>query len=252
MDISQDRINNLITHPSESLNVELKRWIDPSSPEGIAKIAKGVIALRNRNGGYFVVGIDDTTLLPDTENAPLDVRASFHVDIIQGIVSKYASIAFEVQVGFALRDGQEFPVIGVPTGTTVPIACKKELKDRDNKQLLRVDSVYFRTLRANGMPSSSEAKAGDWTEIVDICFENREADIGRFLRRHLGGERALSFLSSAVQPSQSQNTPTLEERVRKSLAISEQLRDEAFAEAGLTDTAREVGSWSVALGSVSV
>jgi hypothetical protein len=45
--------------------------------------------------------------------------------------------------------------------------------------------VYFRTLRANGTPSTAVARPQDWLEIVEICFENREADVGRFLRRQL-------------------------------------------------------------------
>lgn len=155
MNVSQDIIDSIVARPSEGLNLEIKRWIDPTSSDGIAKIVKGVIALRNRNGGYFVIGVDDKTLMPDRENVPPDVRGTFHIDLIQGIVSKYASTPFEVQVAFAVRDGQEFPVIAVPAGTTIPVACKKELKDASGKLLLREDGVYFRTLRSNGTPRSS-------------------------------------------------------------------------------------------------
>jgi hypothetical protein len=70
MDLSQQRIDALLAAPSESLNVEIKRWIDPASPEGAAKIAKATLALRNRNGGYLIVGLDDTTLLPVAEGRP--------------------------------------------------------------------------------------------------------------------------------------------------------------------------------------
>ncbi len=86
MDMSPERIGGLVANPSESLNVEIKRWIDPTAPEGIAKIARAAIALRNRNGGYLVIGFDDGTLQPDP-NRPADVRATFHVDVVQGIVS---------------------------------------------------------------------------------------------------------------------------------------------------------------------
>ncbi len=46
---NQDFFNNLVLNPSESLSVEIKRWIDPQSKEGIAKIAKACIALRNNS-----------------------------------------------------------------------------------------------------------------------------------------------------------------------------------------------------------
>ena len=57
--IEQSVIAGLVGNPSESLTVELKRWIDPTQPAGIEKIVKGALALRNRNGGFFVVGFDD-------------------------------------------------------------------------------------------------------------------------------------------------------------------------------------------------
>jgi predicted HTH transcriptional regulator len=98
MEINQRRIDELIAHPSESLNVEIKRWIDPATPEGTAKIVKAAQALRNRNGGFLILGFDDKTLQPDVGNAPADPRAVFHLDVIQAIVSRYSSVTFEVRV----------------------------------------------------------------------------------------------------------------------------------------------------------
>ena len=43
MDLDSSRSQELIDRPGESLSVELKRWIDPDSSDGIAKIVmKGV------------------------------------------------------------------------------------------------------------------------------------------------------------------------------------------------------------------
>ena len=110
--------------PSESLNVEIKRWINPDEPEGIAKIVKAALAIRNRNGGFLLVGFEDKTWMPDTD-VPADVRAAFNLDKIQGIVSRFASESFEVSVGFGTREGQEYPVIIIPEGVRTPVeeAC---------------------------------------------------------------------------------------------------------------------------------
>ncbi len=51
MNTDQSRIDDLIARLSETLTVEVKRWI------------RGALALRVRNGGYFVIGFDDKTLL---------------------------------------------------------------------------------------------------------------------------------------------------------------------------------------------
>lgn len=64
MEIEQSRIDDLVSRPSESLNVEIKSWIDPDEPEGIAKIVKAAFAIRNRNGGFLLVGFEDKTWMP--------------------------------------------------------------------------------------------------------------------------------------------------------------------------------------------
>jgi hypothetical protein len=43
MEIKQSRIDDLVSRPSESLNIEIKRWINPDESEGIAKIVKAAL-----------------------------------------------------------------------------------------------------------------------------------------------------------------------------------------------------------------
>ncbi len=50
MAIDSDFYQDLIDHPSESLSIELKGWIDPGTPEGVAKIVKAAIAMRSQTG----------------------------------------------------------------------------------------------------------------------------------------------------------------------------------------------------------
>jgi hypothetical protein len=133
--IERSVIDALVGNPSESLNVELKRWLDPATNLGIEKIVKGALALRNRNGGFFVVGFDDTTLAPDVANEPPNAKQLFHVDVIQGIISKYASEPFEIEVAWGHRDGRQYPVIVVPSGVKVPVAAKQDLIDGTRPRL---------------------------------------------------------------------------------------------------------------------
>jgi hypothetical protein len=110
MEIDVSRVQQLIERPGESLSVELKRWISPDNPDGIAKIVRVALALRNHGGGYLVIGFDNNTFQPDTENVPADLRSLFHVDQIQGLVSRFASEPFEIGVEFPERDGQSYPI----------------------------------------------------------------------------------------------------------------------------------------------
>ena len=54
MNYEKDFLLSLVNKPKETLDIELKTWIDPSSKEGMAKIAAGCIAMRNNNGGFLL------------------------------------------------------------------------------------------------------------------------------------------------------------------------------------------------------
>jgi len=245
-----DQIRALVARPGESLAVEIKRWIDPADPAGAAKIVKAAFALRNRNGGFLVVGFDDTTLEPDLANEPGDVRVRFRHDEVQGLVSRYANEPFEVHVAFGERDGHLYPVIAIPQGVRVPVVVRNALADPSGERpLLGVGDVYFRTLEANGTPSTARARPQDWREILEICFENREADIGRFLRRQLAGQdprRLIEALRGELHPPED----PLRNRCASILQSGEQSFDSAVKERGVSAQERPLLdglTWEIAL-----
>lgn len=205
-----ERITDLINRPGESLSVEIKSWIDPESEEGQQKIIRSTLALRNHGGGYLIIGFDDQTLQASTANVPADVRSVFHQDTIQALVTRFASEPFEVIVHFPEKDGQIFPVISVPPGVRTPVATKSALIAKVSQhKLISIDDVYVRTLRSNNTPSTAKASWKDWSRVVEVCFDNREADIGRFLRRHLSGLKSdqladfVNAINGAVAPVES-------------------------------------------------
>lgn len=245
MEINSTQIQELVNRPNESLSIELKRWIDPDSPEGKSKIVRTVLALRNHGGGYFIVGFDDKTLQPDVGNAPEDVQTLFHIDKIQGLISSFSSEPFEVSLEFPEREGQLYPVIVVPSGLKTPVASKKDIIDGD-KKLVSIDDVYVRSLGANNTPSTTKAIWKDWPKIVEVCFENREADIGRFLRRHLGGLKPetlrefASVISQGMEPEAS-----VEDRLKELLREGATRFQNVLQKRTLT--LPEHGSWEVAM-----
>jgi hypothetical protein len=245
METDFQTIRNLIERPSESLSVEVKRWINPDDIEGPGKIVRAVLALRNHGGGYLVIGFDNDTFQPDTENIPPDVRASFHIDKIQGLVTKYASDPFEIAVEFGERGGQLYPVVIVPPGVKTPVAAKADLL-LNNKKLIGTDDVYVRSLRANNTPSTTKASWKDWPTITEVCFDNREADIGRFLRRHLIGvtPETLNTLAAAMTAT-SERKVSSDEVLRGYLRESEQRYQAVVSERGLSLPPH--GTWEVAL-----
>lgn len=201
MSHTDKRLQQLVDDPQESMAVELKRWLDPDSETGREKIAKACLALYNSNGGHLVIGITDDCV-PDTESVPDDVRAKFHSDAIHAVVSRFSYTPFEVAVDYVVRDGQEYPVISVPSGVTTPAVTKSALRS------IQPDEVYVRSLTANNTVSSVKPQRRDWERLIRHCLDNREADIGAFFRRHLGVTTDMDALRAAFSLPQS-----LEERV---------------------------------------
>jgi hypothetical protein len=243
--IEKSVIEGLVGSPSESLNVEIKRWIDPTQIASIEKIAKGALALRNRNGGFFVVGFDDKTLVPDIANEPSNAKELFHVDVIQAIISKYAFDPFEIEVAWGERDDRRYPIIAVPSGVKFPVAAKRDLKD-GSRTAIRTGAVYVRSLNSNGTVSTTEARPSDWADITEICLDNREADVGRFVRRHLAGLDISSLMKLLGQPTPP--APTLCDRALKLIDNGEARFQEAIKARTLSSEEKELlkhGFWSI-------
>lgn len=221
MDFSPDNLKSLVLNPAESLDVELKPWLNLDRPEHKAKVVKGCLALRNNNGGCLVIGFHNDGR-PDS-NVPSDVRVTYHVDLLQELVARYSFTLFEIKVEFVERDGVEYPIICVPGGMETPVAAKSQLIDDGGKCLIHNDDVYVRSLQANNRVSSTRARAADWERIVRLCFDNREADIGAFVRRHLMNAANIEQLASLFHPPQLLPSPI--DRAREFLEIGKQRFD---------------------------
>lgn len=217
-DGNDNQIESLVLRPAESIAVELKNWIDARKPDGIAKLIRSAFALHNRNGGFLVIGFDDKTGKQDAYCFDDPVEAVFHVDQVQSALSRYASQPFAVEVHIRERDGQVHPVIVVPSGVRVPVVVKADLAGEGGKRLLNVGELYFRTLRANNMPSSARILPADYPDLMEICFNNREADIGGFLRRQLG-QADLSPLANVLRDFV---------KAEEAAPLAPNLRDRAF------------------------
>lgn len=198
MPLEEEQLRQLIDQPSETLSIELKDWIDPDSMSGIAKIVKACLAMRNNDGGYLLIGFNNNNGSPNPNDAPADVGEAFHIDKIQGHVTRFSSEPFEIFLHYPVIDGTTYVVIEIPTGVKTPVATKSGLANGET-HYIRVDKVFVRTLNANNTPSTAEAKWKDWPNVMERCFENREADVGRFIRRHLSSassdELKAAFLS---------------------------------------------------------
>lgn len=194
MPYSQEQIDSLLQRPSEGLQVEHKTWLDPREDAGAAKLVSAMFAIRNRDGGFVVVGLNNETHEPDRYDLKSPVESLFHIDQIQGLVSRYANTSFPVEVVFGTLSDQRHPVIVIPEGVRTPVVVKRDLVGNGGRKLLTLGDLWFRTLSSNGTPSSARILPSDYDNLLEICFNNREADIGRFFRRHLSESQANAIL----------------------------------------------------------
>lgn len=193
--MSPEELNNLLRAPTESLAVEFKSWLDVKTDADRAKVARALIALRNNNGGVLVLGFDDKTLKPAATGRPKDLATAYHPDEMQRIVKDYAGESFEVKVTLATRDEKSYPVFTVGEGVTEPVLTR-----RDGVKL-RQYAVYVRSVQ-NGVVESTEPRSpADWKRLLEICFDNREANVARFFQRNLVGiAREMRNLPSTGSP----------------------------------------------------
>lgn len=210
-----EETERILDSPRESLAIELKDWFDPSSDEGRSKLIKAAIAMRNNDGGIIIIGVTNEGKL-NKEKAPDNVEQIFNFDDIQGLIAKHSSESFEIGISFPEKEGKKFIVISIPSGVKTPVAIKKPLI-ANGKNIIEQDVVYVRSLDANNTPSTTKATHKDWHRITEICFENREADIGRFLRRHLANATNVKDLIDAFFEARHEKDKTVEERVTEFL-----------------------------------
>ncbi|MFL9883209.1 ATP-binding protein [Paraburkholderia agricolaris] len=243
---NNSRVNALVERPSESLAVEIKTWIDPDSVDGQMKLVRAMLALRNANGGYLLIGFDDKTLAPDLDRMPADVKSAFHPDKIYALVARFASELFDVTIEFVERDNVLFPVIVIPAGVRTPVVAKSDLKRPDGSKAVAEGDIYVRTLNANRRPSSAKVHWKDWPALIDTCFDNREADIGRFVRRHLSSltPDGVKLILGAMDGDNA-GAPARQERLQKLLDDGKQRFSAAVAERSLS--LPKTGYWEVAL-----
>lgn len=116
----------------------------------------------------------------------MDIRQTFKEDVIQTLLTRYATPTFEASLEFVEVASGVYPVLLVPRGITVPITCKRDLRDGSGQLLPKQKTIYVRTMR-HGNVSTSEADGEDLKELIETCIANRELDNARFLTRFLQG-----------------------------------------------------------------
>lgn len=163
-----DDLTRIVLEPEETLEIELKAWLDLTAVEHKAKLAKELIALANHGGGLVILGIDDKSLAAINRPDGYAVDA----DAVNGIVARYADPVFHCSV----REVEGHPVIGVPGNHTVPIRATRGSPNGEIQQ-------YAYYIRRAGPNSEVPQNGLEWDELIRRCIDNREAELEAMVTR---------------------------------------------------------------------
>jgi hypothetical protein len=161
----RDRLRELLVYLHEDLDVELKDWLDLSSEEDKADLAKAILAIANHGGGFVVLGVKEG---PEGWVASRDRPAGrrYTQDLINGIVKSYADPPFHCELHLLTHPDwrARVPIVVVPGGHKVPIRARR---DGPNRRHVHADTYY---IRGGGPESRAIRSSEEWSSLLARCL----------------------------------------------------------------------------------
>jgi len=173
-------LEHLVTEPREDLGVEYKDWLDLSSTEHKATLAKAAIALVNHGGGFIVLGLAEE-VAGLTSHARPAVIPEVTQDAVNAAIRRFAAPEFHCEM-YAVPHpdtGVVHPVIAVPGTMTEPVMSK-----RDCQGVIAQNRCYIR----KPGPRSEEPQTGEeWRVLLNRCVRAGREDMLEAIRSIVTG-----------------------------------------------------------------
>jgi hypothetical protein len=190
-----DDLADLVDNPRETLDVEVKGWLDLDDLLARANVARHISALANYGGGYLVFGFSDD--LKRDENRPHSLER-FNRDVFSSIVKKYLTPTLQCEVTVVTAsDGANFPVVRVPSHGTIPICARADGPSNEKGRPQGIQKgIHY--VRKDGPESAPIASPEDWAAVIRRCLVKDR-------------ERLLSDIAGLVVPVSSKSPSTAEQ-----------------------------------------
>lgn len=183
MAISRERLADLLVDPRESLDFEVKNWLDlKDSNDDKATFAKAILALANHGGGFLTLGLEEVEgVLVEADGRPISFDR-YSQDLINGIVQNYCDPAFHCAVHIVQNpEGANFPIVLVPGGHRVPVRARRS---GPNGNTVQNNAIY---MRKPGPRSEAPQTTQEWEELLERCFRNRRDELFNQIRDLISG-----------------------------------------------------------------
>ena len=180
---SLERLSDLLIDPRESLDFEIKNWLDlRGDNDAKATFVKAAMALANHGGGFIALGLTEVDAgVIEAQGRPATFDA-YGQDLINGIVQNYAEPAFHCAVHIVPdRAGALFPVVVVPGGHRVPIRARRAGPHGNTVEL---NAIY---VRKPGPRSEVPLSAQEWDGLLARCLANRRDEMFDQIRGLIAG-----------------------------------------------------------------
>lgn len=178
------RFEDWLVAPSETLDFEVKRWLDMNDPESRGLVAKTLIALENHGGGFLLFGYMEDAhkkLVPDP-NRPASLEP-YLSDAVNAVLKKWAEPTFHVEVTIQKhpQTNDEYPLVRVAGASKVPTRSAGATPKGTLK-----DNVYY--IRAAGPESRAPIGGIEWDALIRRVVLNQREDIISILKAYLPRE----------------------------------------------------------------
>ena len=170
---SIEELQPLITEPREDLAYEYKDWLDLTSKEHKATLAKAAIALANHGGGYIVIGFAEQGPILDSRPRPEEIP-EITPDSVNEAVHLYAEPKFQCAMHLVSHPDTDVqhPVVIIPS-TTVPVMSMRECQG-----VIAQNRCY---VRKPGPKSEDPRTSEEWRTLLNRCVRaNRDEMLEAF------------------------------------------------------------------------
>lgn len=171
------RFEDWLISPTETLDFEVKDWLDLTDVEARGTVAKALIALENHGGGFLLIGFseDKGRLIPNQQR-PASLF-QYGTDEINAIMKKCAEPSFHAHVTLLKHPvtGEEFPIIRAAGLTKVPVRSCSATPNGTLKQ-----NTYY--IRRPGPASEAPRDGAEWDDLIRRCVLKQRNEIIDLLR----------------------------------------------------------------------
>ena len=177
---SIEELQPLITEPREDLAYEYKDWLDLTSKEHKATLAKAAIALANHGGGYIVLGFAEQGQTFESRPRPEGIP-EITQDSVNAAIRRYADPEFHCEVYDVPHPstGVSHTIVAVPSTLTVPVMSR-----RDYQGEIAQNSCY---IRKPGPRSEQPQTAEEWRTLLNRCVRSNRDEMLEAIRSIVTG-----------------------------------------------------------------